>query len=101
MPKISVDHTSSIKAPDALDKIKVFFETDHDMHRIDAKIKCDFNTDTLRGKVTGSQFKADVSISENSSGSKISVIIDLPLLLSPFRGKIEEMIKKKLAKYLA
>jgi len=81
--------------------IKNFFETDKDLQRMDPKIQCQISTDQGSAKVQGSQFKADVTVKASGSGSQIKVVIDLPLLLSPFKGKVEETIKKKLGKYLA
>jgi hypothetical protein len=101
MPKFTVDHPSTLPANDALAKIKTFFENDQDIRRIDPKIQCRFNESELKGDVTGSQFKAQVKVNPDGAGSKISVTIDLPLLLTPFKGKVEEMIKKKLGKNLA
>ncbi len=101
MPKILVDHTSSIPAEQALTTIKNFFETDKDLQRIDSKIQCQISTADKKVKVIGSQFKADVEVKPNGPGCQIKVMIDLPLLLSPFKGKVEETIKKKLGKYLA
>ena len=101
MPKIQVEHQSSSAAPDAISKIKNFFETDATIKQVDADIKCTFDTDKLTGKVTGSKFKADVSVKPQGAGSSVSVIIDLPLLLSPFKGKVEEILKHKLQKYLS
>ena len=101
MPKITVDHKSSVSAPDAIVKIKQFFETDATLKQIDGDLKCDFSDATLSGKVSGSKFKADVKIKSEGSGSMINVVIDLPLLLSPFKSKVEEVLKHKLDKYLA
>ena len=101
MPKITVDHKSSVAATEALAKIKTFFETDKDMHAMDSKIKCDFNESSLKGKVIGSQFKADVSVQAQGPGCLVNVVIDLPLIMTPFKGKVEETLKRKLAKYLA
>ena len=101
MAKISVDHKSSISAPDAIQKIKTFFETDPGMKKLDSKIQCVFVEGALTGKVNGSQFKADVLAQSEGTGSKVTVIIDLPFILTPFKGKIEEDLRKKLSKHLA
>ena len=101
MPKITIDHQSSIATEQAMAAITKFFETDQDLQRFDPKIQCQFSTKEGKGKVTGSQFKADVEVKAQGAGSQIKVVIDLPLLLTPFKGKVEETIKKKLAKYLA
>lgn len=101
MPKITIDHTSSVDSAEAMSTIKNFFETDKDLQRIDPKIQCQISTAEGKAKVTGSQFKADVDIKPQGKGSQIKVVIDLPLLLTPFKSKVEETIKKKLGKYLA
>ncbi len=100
VPKVSVDHTTNLSLDDAFSKIKTFFETDQDIRRLDSKIKCDFSADSKSGKVIGSQFKANVTVKEHNQGSIISVVVDLPLLLAPFKSKVQETIEKKLAKYL-
>ena len=101
MPKITIDHQSSLAATESLTKIKNFFETDKDLERMGGPIECQFDEASLKGKVKGKQFKADVQVETQGSGSQINVIIDLPLLLSPFKAKVEEIVKHKLAKYLA
>ena len=101
MPKVQVHHTSAKSPNDSLTQIQTFFENDADMKKIDDKIRCQFDPKTLQGQVTGSQFKANIQIKPQGSGSEISVIVDLPLLLTPFKGKIEELLKKKLNKHLA
>ncbi len=101
MPKISVDHTCQLSTEEAFKKIKSFFENDQDIRRIDSKLQCDFSESQMSGKVKGSQFKADVLVEKLPNGSLVKVIVDLPLMLSPFKGKVQETIQKKLAKYLA
>jgi hypothetical protein len=100
MPKITVDHKCSASPTDALSKIKTFFETDKTMQSMDSKIKCEFSDSTLKGKVTGSKFKADVTVQAEGPGSKINIVIDLPLIMTPFKSKVEETLKRKLEKYL-
>jgi len=101
MPKVTIDHSSTLPANDAFAKIKAFFETDADIRRFDPNMKCDFTESSLTGKAIGSQFKADISVKNQGPGSVVQVIVDLPLLLSPFKGKVQETIQKKLNKYLA
>ncbi|GIL17695.1 MAG: hypothetical protein BroJett040_14460 [Oligoflexia bacterium] len=101
MPKVEVKHKSTVGPQDAMGKIKTFFETDQDLRRLDPKIECNFPNGSTSGKVKGSQFKADIVVTQDGTGSAISVVIDLPLLLAPFKGKVEESIKKKLGRYLA
>lgn len=100
MPKVTVDHKSQLEAKDAYEKIKSFFENDADIRRLDPSMKCEFSTTEMKGKAKGSQFKADIAVSSDGGGSVVSVIVDLPLLLTPFKGKVQETIQKKLSKYL-
>lgn len=101
MPKVSIDHKSSMPATDAYSKIKTFFDSDPDIRRLDPKLSCTFTDSSMTGKATGSQFKADIAVKGDAAGSTVTVIVDLPLLLAPFKGKVQETIQKKLAKYLA
>ncbi|MNK99976.1 hypothetical protein D3C87_1203950 [compost metagenome] len=50
--------------------------------------------------MNGSQFKADMVVAANGAGSKVQVTVDLPMLLTPFKGKVQETLQRKLAKYL-
>lgn len=101
MPKVSVEHKSTVPIQDAMGKIKTFFETDHDIRRFDPKVKCDFPEGKSTGTVKGSQFSAEIKVHSADSGCRIEVVVTLPLLLSPFKGKVEDLIRKKLNKYLA
>lgn len=101
MPKLTVQHDSALPPQEAFSKIKTFFNGDDDIRRLDPKLQCTFQDSDMTGKATGSQFKADIAIKPSSQGSTVQVIVDLPFLLSPFKGKIEDTIKRKLTKHLA
>ncbi len=101
MPKVTIDHSSNLPAADAFSKIKTFFENDADIRRFDPSLKCDFQESSMSGRATGSQFKADISVKNQGPGSVVQVVVDLPLMLTPFKGKVQETIQKKLSKYLA
>lgn len=101
MPKITVNHESQTAAPEAFEKIKNFFETDQDIRKLASDMKVSFSDDKLTGKATASQFSADFSVKAEGAGSKVSVLVDLPFILTPFKGKVQETLEKKLKKYLA
>lgn len=101
MPKITVDHNSSLQTPDATAKIRDFFENDADLKKLDPKIKFQYDEKTGKGRVEGSQFKADLQLQPKDGGTLVKVVVDLPFLLTPFKGKVEETLHKKLKKYLA
>jgi hypothetical protein len=100
MPKINVEHSSDLSPADAFDKLKTFFQNDADIRRLDPKLQCTFQDTSMTGQATGSQFKADLSVKEKSAGSIVAVIVDLPFILTPLKGKIQDTIQRKLAKHL-
>lgn len=101
MPKINVAHETTTGADEAFKKIKDFFETDADLKKIDPNIKVTFTEASKTGKATASQFSATFDVKAASKGSVISIVVDLPMLLTPFKGKVQETLEKKLKKYLA
>ena|GEM_PF-593246 len=101
MPKFTIDHESAQNAEEAYKKIKEFVENDQDIRRFDPKIQASFDDGKKAAKMNGSQFKADLVVSASGAGSKVAVTVDLPLMLTPFKGKVQETLQKKLAKYLA
>lgn len=101
MPKFTIDHNSSQPAPEAYKKIKEFLANDLDIRKFDPKLQCDFNDGAMSCKMNGAQFKADMAVAAAGNGSKVSVTVDLPLMLTPFKGKVQETLQKKLAKYLS
>lgn len=101
MPKFTIEHTSSHDAKEAFKKIKTFLDKDEDIQRFDAKLKSEFDDETMTGSIKGSQFKANIIVQAAADGSKIQIMVDLPLLLTPFKGKVQETLQKKLSKYLA
>ncbi len=101
MPKINVDHQTTASTDEAFKKIKEFFETDTDLRKIDPNIKVSFKESDKTGKATASQFSANIEVKASGKGSVVSVVVDLPMLLTPFKGKVQETLEKKLKKYLA
>lgn len=100
MPKIQIDHECQHSVTDTVGKLKNFFESEGELKKIDPSIKASFDSNG-NGQINGSQFKAEVAVKAHGAGSMVQVIVDLPFLLSPFKGKIQETVQRKLAKYLA
>ncbi len=100
MPKFTIDHISSHSAQDAYKKIKEFLSEDQDIRRFDPKLQCSFDDAAMSAGLRGSQFKADMAVLSAGAGSKVEVTVDLPLMLTPFKGKVQDTLQRKLAKYL-
>lgn len=100
MPKFNVEHSCAVNSNDAYQKLKTALSADGDFKKIDPNIEYKFNDSQLTCDIIGKQFKANLKISENGPGSQVIVTVDLPLLLAPFKGKVQETLQKKLAKVL-
>ncbi len=101
MPKFKVETPSSLSPQETFVKIKTFLETTDDLKKIDSHIVCSFEESKLKGQAKGKQFKADISILPSNPQCMVSVEIEIPLLLTPLKGKIQESLQRKLKKALA
>ncbi len=100
MPKFTIDHKTSHAAPETYKKMKEVL-SGGEMSKFDSKIQCNFNDQQQQCSVLGSQFKAEVHVKDLNPGSLVSIIVDLPFLLSPFKGKVQEGLVKMLNKHLS
>jgi hypothetical protein len=100
MPKFTVESPSKHSAEETYQRIKKLLDGDTDLKKMDGKLTCTFDDMSLTGRASGSQFKADIKIISSAS-VKVQVDVEIPLLLSPFKGKIHDVLTKKLSKTLA
>ena len=100
MPKFTVEHTSPLSANETFQKVREFLDNDQDLRKMDSSYKCDFNEANLTGSAKGSQFKANLKVQEQSSGAHVLIEVDLPLMLSPFKGVVRSTLEKKMQKLL-
>jgi hypothetical protein len=101
MPKFKVETKSNHNPQDTYSKIKSFLESDQDLRKLDSKLACKFDDAKMNCSASGSQFEADMKVHSDGPGSKVEVTVSLPLLLTPFKGKVQEMLERKLSKVLA
>ncbi len=96
MPKISLEKTSTLSAEDTFAKIKTFLSDDKDLRKLDSNYKCQFDEKSLSGTAKGSQFEAKMSVASEDGQSKVTLVVSLPLLLTPFKGYVEKTLRQKL-----
>lgn len=101
MPKFKVETPSALEPKAAYSKIKKFLESGDDLKKIDANIVCQFDDDKLKGQAKGKQFKADISVNKGNPHCTVSIEVEIPLLLTPLKGKIQESLERKIKKALA
>lgn len=101
MPKFTIECNSKKNQKESYDLIKKFLESDNSLKALDSKMAFTYDDSNMVAVAKGGQFKANLEVKSVGDGAKVAVTIDLPLLLSPFKGKVQETIERKLAKVLA
>jgi len=102
MPKFTVSHKSAADVAKTFDKVKTYLNSSgNDFSKFDSKIKCTFDDNNKSGDISGSQFKANFKVLADGAGARTDITVDLPLMLTPFKSKVEEMLKKSLAKLIS
>ena len=101
MPKFKIEHPSTKDADETYKTIKSFLSKENEIVKLDAKAQCTFNDSKKSASILGTQFKAEMNVAPEGPTSQISITVDLPFLLMPFKGKIQESLVKMLKKHLA
>ena len=101
MPKFKIEHPSKKDAAETYKTIKGFLSKENEIAKLDAKAQFTFNDSQKSASISGSQFKAEMSVASDGTNSQINITVDLPFLLMPFKGKIQESLVKMLKKHLA
>ncbi len=96
MPKVNIDVPSTFNAQETFTKIKSFFDESSDLKKFDPKMACTFNDSQMSGVAKGDKFNAEMKVSTSGTTSMVSIVLDLPLLLTPFKGQIKSTVEKKL-----
>lgn len=101
MPKVKAETSTNKPAQETFNKIKQMLESDKDLRKFDPNLACTFNEANLTGTAKGSQFKADMKVTTKGAGSHVEIEVDLPLMLTPFKGAVQSTLQKKLDTTLA
>ncbi len=101
MPKIQLKVPTSLKAQDSFDRVQKLLSADPDLLKLDSGLKCEFDSQKLTGSAKGSKFSAIMSIEDKAgTSSVINLTVELPLMLTPFKGMVEKTLNDKLNKIL-
>jgi hypothetical protein len=101
MAKINLEHTTTLSADETYNKIKGLIEENKDLQSIDKNYTYELNDASRSANAKGKGFEAQLSVTESGEGSKVEFSIKVGLMLSPFKGVIEEKLKSRLTKVLA
>ena len=100
MPSVKIEKQSKHPAQESFKRISDLLTNDKDLRKLDAAYKCDFDAASMSGSATGSMFKAKLSVKEDSGGSKVEIVVDLPFTLALMKGMVEKQLAKKLEEVL-
>lgn len=101
MPKFTIESSSPLSGSETYEKLKTLLDQDPDLRKFDPKYQCEFDDANLSGKASGKQFSAQLSISESGGSSHVQIEIEIPFVLSPFKGKIKSLLEGKVGKLLS
>lgn len=101
MPTVKLEKSTKHTPDDAFKKISGLLENDSELRKLDPKYTCDFDPQNLSGTATGSQFKANMNISPDGGGSKVSIAVELPFHLGLIKGMVSKTLDKKLDEALS
>ena len=100
MPKLKIEKKISLGPDEAYAKVKTFIETDETLRKLDSHYKCTFDEAAKSCKAVGNQFTAVLAVQSQGSDSVVTVDVEIPFALALIKGKIEEILRHKLDKYL-
>lgn len=100
MPKFSIEYPTSHGVTDTYTKLKDLLEKTDAIKKYDPKAECKFNDSNQSCDLKGSQFKGDLKVVAAGQGSQVTVNIDLPFILTPLKGTIQDSLTKMLKKHL-
>lgn len=96
MPKVQVAREISGEKKKVFQAVKTYLTGRDTLKKLGANIEWD--TKSCSGEIEGPNFSGNICIQEKSGKSTVEIEIDLPLLLSPFKGKVKEELEKHLSR---
>ena len=101
MAKINIEYNSSLNAEETYSKIKGLIDDNKDLKSIDKNYSFSMDDDKKQASAKGKGFDADMQVISSGDTSVVKFSINIGLMLSPFKGVIEEKLKSRLEKVLS
>lgn len=96
MPQVKVSQEFKGKKQAVYKAVKDYLDGRETLQKLGASMN--WNDKTHSGELEGGSFSGALSVSEKGGSVQVSIVVDLPLLLTPLRGKVEEELKKHLGR---
>lgn len=101
MAKVKVESASKHSAEDTFKKIRYMLENDKELRKMDASYACQFDDKAFTGSAKGSKFEALLKVLPQGSAAHVEIEVNLPIMLTPFKGVVQSTLQKKLVSALA
>lgn len=96
MPKVKVEREIAGDQKKVFKAVRKYLEGRDTLKKLGADLEWDEKS--CSADIEASNFKGALSVTEKGGKSLVAISIDLPLLLTPFKGKVEEELNKHLGR---
>jgi hypothetical protein len=96
MPQVKVKQEIKGEKKKVFAAVKKYLEGRETLSKLGATI--DWDEKKCVGAIEASNFGGSLEVTEKGGASLVEIAINLPLLLTPFKGKVEEELKKHLSR---
>ena len=96
MPKVEVEQEVKGSADKVYAAVKEYMDGRDTLKKLGAEIKWQDNEKSAT--ISGGQFAGAISVAGDAKKALVTISIDLPFLLSPFKGKVKEELEKHLSR---
>lgn len=96
MPQVKVKEEIDGEKSKVYGAVKKYLDGRDTLKKLGAEI--DWDDKGCKGAIEADSFSGSLTVTGKASKSTVEILIDLPLLLTPFRGKVEEELKKHLSR---
>ena len=101
MPSLTIQKQSALSPNEMFERISGLLSNDGDLRKLDPNFESQFDAANLSGTATGSMFKARMNVAADAGGSKVELVVDLPMTMTLMKGMIEKKLRAKVDEVLA
>lgn len=101
MPKVKIQKTLPVQAQKLFAAVQDILTNDKELKALEPNLElcnqkvCD---ESIAAKISGSRIEGNFVITPKGDESLIEIKLNLPLMLSPFKGLVQKKIEEKLKK---
>lgn len=99
MAKVNVEQAIKGEPKKVFKAVKEYLEGRDTLKKLGAKIR--WEEKTCSGEIEGGAFSGSVTVKADGKSSLVAIQIELPLLMSAFKGKVKEELEKHLSRIQA